>query len=524
MAYTINKTDGSILTTIADGTVDTTTDISLFGKNYAGYGELLNENQVKILENFAGTTANAPTKPVIGQLFYNTTLKQIQVYDGTVFKATSGSIVSASAPTYGSEGDLWYDSANEQVYVYTGSTWTLVGPAATAGAGTTGSIVTTIVDSTGVSRPVVQLTTGDSIVAMVSATQFTPQTTISGYATIQKGLTLGTQISGNKFQGTATDSDALGGVSSANFLRSNENDTATGTITIQNDSSLVLGQDGDITMTQSSGNFTLRNVTSDGNIIFNVNDGGVNSTVLTLTGADASVTVANNLTISGNLTVSGTTTTVNTTNTTIEDPLIVLNKNADSIGDRDVGLIFDRGVNENAGFFYDESADTFVCVNTGEDGTTAGNVSISSYANLRVGTLTGTATAAQYSDLAERYHADMAVEPGDVVKIGGEKEITKTTQSMDTQVFGVVSTDPAYMMNTGAGEDSTHPFVAMSGRVPCKVKGPVSKGDRLVSSDQPGIAQSAGNDSVNIFAVIGRSLEDNNSDSVKYVEIVVGKN
>ncbi len=106
MAYTINKTDGTILATIADGTVDTTTNLSLFGKNYAGYGELLNENQVKLLENFANTTANAPDKPVIGQLFYDTTLNQIQVYDGTVFKASSGSIISATEPTFGAEGDL----------------------------------------------------------------------------------------------------------------------------------------------------------------------------------------------------------------------------------------------------------------------------------------------------------------------------------------------------------------------------------------------------------------------------------
>ena len=79
MAYTINKTDGTVLTTIADGTLDTTLDISLFGKNYAGFGELLNENQVKLLENFANTTSNVPTKAVEGQLFYDTTLKQLQV-------------------------------------------------------------------------------------------------------------------------------------------------------------------------------------------------------------------------------------------------------------------------------------------------------------------------------------------------------------------------------------------------------------------------------------------------------------
>ena len=114
MAFTINKTDGTILGTIQDGTLDQTTNLSLFGKNYAGYGELLNENFVKVLENFANTTANAPDKPITGQLFYDTTVKQIQVYDGSAFKAASGSIVSASEPANGAEGDLWYDASNQQ--------------------------------------------------------------------------------------------------------------------------------------------------------------------------------------------------------------------------------------------------------------------------------------------------------------------------------------------------------------------------------------------------------------------------
>jgi hypothetical protein len=117
----------------------------------------------------------------------------------------------------------------------------------------------------------------------------------------------------------------------------------------------------------------------------------------------------------------------------------------------------------------------------------------------------------------------MPLESGDVVKLGGEKEITKTTQANDGQVFGVVSSQPAYMMNASAGDDSTHPYVALSGRVPCKVKGPVSKGDRLVSSDEAGVAMAA-SDSVDVFAVIGRCLEENSSADIKYIEIVVGKN
>ena len=115
MAYTINKTDGTVLATVADGTLDTTTNIQLIGKNYAGYGEILNENSVKLLENFA--SASSPDKPLTGQLYYDTGLAQVKVYNGTAFKAVNGAIISSTAPTVGAKGDMWYDDVNSQIYV-----------------------------------------------------------------------------------------------------------------------------------------------------------------------------------------------------------------------------------------------------------------------------------------------------------------------------------------------------------------------------------------------------------------------
>ena len=94
MAYTINKTDGTILATVADGTLDTTTNLQLIGKNYAGYGEILNENSVKLLENFANSSA--PDKPITGQLYYDTSLSQVKVYNGSAFKAVNGAIISST--------------------------------------------------------------------------------------------------------------------------------------------------------------------------------------------------------------------------------------------------------------------------------------------------------------------------------------------------------------------------------------------------------------------------------------------
>ena len=317
MAYTINKTDGSILTTVSDGTLDETTNIGLIGQGYSGYGEIQNENFVKLLENFANTTANPPDKPIVGQLFYDSTQQQIQVYDGSAFKAVSGCIVSATEPTTGSTGDLWLETGTSQVYVYTGSAWALVGPERVA---STGAVSATITDSTGVDRLVLQYLVNNTIVAMTSTVEFTPQATIVGFATIKKGFTLSTNISGNKFHGTATDADALAGVAAANYLRSNTSDTLDGTLSITQDASLVLGDDGDITMTQSGANFTVKNVTTDGNILFNINDGGSDTTVLTLNGASSNVTVANTLSataVSSTTVSAATSVTAPTVNTNI---------------------------------------------------------------------------------------------------------------------------------------------------------------------------------------------------------------
>ena len=115
------------------------------------------------------------------------------------------------------------------------------------------------------------------------------------------------------------------------------------------------------------------------------------------------------------------------------------------------------------------------------------------------------------------------MEPGDVVKIGGDKEITKTTEEADSDVFGVISTDPAFKMNSGAGEDSTHPYVALSGRVPCKVQGTVTKGQRLVSSTTPGVAVGV-TDTVSPLSLVGRALESKTTEGLGTIEIVVGKN
>jgi len=121
----------------------------------------------------------------------------------------------------------------------------------------------------------------------------------------------------------------------------------------------------------------------------------------------------------------------------------------------------------------------------------------------------GLATSAFYADLAERYEADVTYETGTVLVIGGDKEVTVTDIYADTRVAGIVSKNPAYMMNSEAGTDKTHPYIALKGRVPCKVVGPVTKGDLLVTSSTPGCAQAWSIPHAPVGAVIGKALNTN---------------
>jgi hypothetical protein len=411
MAYTINLTDGSIFATIADGTINTSSSMTLVGKNYAGYGEFLDENFIHLLESGSNTTA--PGAPLTGQIWWDSSNDILNVYNGSAWKRIGGATSSNSAPS-GSisvSGDLWYDSTNAQLKVYTGAAWLLVGPAFTAGTGTTGAIVDTIVDNTAVSHVVIKFFVEDSVVAIMSKdAAFTPQSAISGFTTVRPGMTMATGVGGQTplFQGTATDSQLLDGIDSTGFLSSTSNDTTTGTLGVLNDSGVTVGVDQDAKLSVSgAGVVTLANQTSGQNLTFSVNVGGVPTTALTIFGAN--------------------------------------------------------------------------------------------------GTVAGNQVNANYADVAERFAADEVYEAGTVVELGGVNEITRVSVDLSDKVFGVISTRAAYLMNSGAGSDETHPPVAMTGRVPVKVVGQINKGDRLVSAGN-GYARAAQPGEATAFNVIGRSL------------------
>ena len=537
MAYTINNTAGTTLVTLSDGTIDTTTtDLALFGKGYAGFGERLNENVVKLLENFANTSA--PTNKQKGQLWYDTLNNQIKVWNGSKFKPVGSSTNASTSPTNANTGDFWFDTNNSQFYVYNGTAWTLIGPTTVAGSGVTQASAQVVADDVGVNKSILKFITNDAVVGIVSAEQFTPGTAISGFATIYKGITLSTAIASNKLTGTATNADALGGVAAANYLRSNANDTTSGSLGILNDSGLTIGAGSDLTVTVSGTDVTFANTSSNGDILFTVNDGGVTKTLMTLDGATGLLNIyeGGDIRIKGNLTVDGTTTTINTTTLTIEDNIIELNRNISTAAAMPnySGLKVNRGsvssaTEQDLYWVWDE---TFA-----DDGTTIhGNaggawtafksgggeeLSAPTLVDIRANIVHATSTSAQYADLAERYSADMQLSVGDVVILGGTQEITLCTKELDDAVFGVVSDKPAYLMNADAGNNDSHPMIALKGRVSVKVAGTGQAGDRIVSAGN-GEARVAGLEECTAFNTLGRLIQDKYSVQTELHECVIG--
>jgi hypothetical protein len=541
MAYKINNTFGTLLVTLADGTIDVaTTDLALFGKGFAGFGERLNENLIKLLENFNNTSA--PANKIQGQLWYDKTNNQLNVYTGSKFKPVGSTANSASAPTNAVQGDLWFDTTNTQLYVYTGTAWTLIGPTTVAGSGVTQVITESPEDNSGVKRSILKLVTNDTVVGVVSNLAFTPSSTetlgaaliAAGFSSVAQGIQISTSVSSAKFRGTATDSDALGGVAAANYLRSDSADTTTGRISIQSDDGIRIGAGTDVTMSLSSDDFTIAQTTQDKDIIFTVNDGGTTKEALRIQGSTGRI---EHLRV-GDLTVDGTNTIVNTNTISVEDNIIELNRNISSNAGmpNHTGLKVNRGETSSATeqdlyWVWDE---TFA-----DDGTTThGNaggawtafkaaantdtaLEAPTLVDIRANIVHATSTSAQYADLAERYASDVTLESGDVVILGGNEEVTKCNKELDNAVFGVVSDSPAFLMNAQVGNNDSHPMIALAGRVFVKVTGTGKAGDRIVSAGN-GYARVASMEECTHFNVLGRLIRDKYTENTALTECVIG--
>jgi hypothetical protein len=230
MAYQVDKFNGTFLTSVEDGTIDSTTDLRFVGKNYAGYGEVQNENFLHLLENFANTTQ--PPKSVLGQIWYDSANKRLKFYNGSQFKVAGGAEVSVTAPSGLAVGEFWWDSTAKQLYTYDGTQYILVGPEASPDLGTSSVVAQVVKDDLNNSHTILKLLAAGNCVAIINNdAAFNLSTTvnpIAGFTSpniIKKGITLsstntaGVSQSDYVYWGTASNALRLGGVLAADYLQ-----------------------------------------------------------------------------------------------------------------------------------------------------------------------------------------------------------------------------------------------------------------------------------------------------------------
>lgn len=406
MAYTIVKSDGTTLTTIADGTINTTsTSLGLPGRNYAGYGQTLDTNFVWLTENFADSTP--PANAITGQLWYNTNANTLYV----------------------SPVD---NPANANV-------WVSLAVSSSNSTSTFGSV----------------------------------------------------QVTGNL---------------TANNITANNN------------------------VTSANGIFTNISVSSTANISSGTANIGTGNIASLFTQSINAGSQSTSMSLTGVLTANG----AGTANSVAGTSMWVTGGNLVVTGSGNVGIRTDYYYYANgaaisfAGSYSNSNVASYLPTYNGAIlATTVTATTLTTGANTTAGTITGNFSLsagsrlnATYADLAERFEADSFYDAGTVVELGGDKEITAVQYELSEEVFGVVSSTAAYLMNSAAGDDNTHPPVAVGGRVPVKVTGKVRKGQRLVSAGN-GIARAAKPGEATAFNIIGRALEHKTTDEIGAVEAFV---
>ena len=555
MSYSIDKYNGTTIAVVEDGTIDSTLDIKLIGKNYAGYGEVQNENFVHLLENFAGSAS--PPRPITGQIWYDISTKKIKFYDASSARwRTAGGAESASGPTGPvglGQGDFWWETNNKQLYVYDGTSYVLVGPQGVAGLGTTQMKSVSVTDNaTGASHAIVQGITNGEVMMIISADQFTLSlaSAIPGFGTIKEGITLVntdnsdgiTDIgSGRIIWGTTSNALKLAGRGIDDFVLVSPGGIEFSSIVSFVDEGWLLGDDNDLavfidptdsitpivkTLNNDTIKFQTYNssapavphkpMTLQGAHILPGNDittdlgsaltkfrnvyagsvygNGANITALNATELTTGTVPTARLSGSYTINIVGSATSASTATTATQAGSLEVGS-----GTYRTAAVDSLGVG---------TANTIACRDL--DG------------NLNAVLFQGTATSALFADLAEKYLADEEYEIGTVVVVGGEAEVTAC--QMGERAFGAVSGSPAYMMNAGL-EGGT--YIALKGRVPVKVLGPVRKGDKLIAAGN-GCAGSAHVILKNMAIRAGSfpdtfaiALENSDDAGIKLVEAII---
>ncbi len=365
MAYKLNKTDGSLLVDLIDGTIDVnSTSLTLVGRNYTGYGEAFNENFIKLLENFSN--ANSPTNPIPGQVWWDTSEARLKVYEGTVFKAVGGPFVQKTQPNMVA-GDLWMDNVNNQLYFFDGTDLSLAGPIYKAPQGETGFRIESVLDTQDRSRTLASLYLGNgtdgttSRAAVISNVEFTPAvgygiTGITG--NIKKGINI-IDKDNFLFEGTADAAKALikadgTKVGADNFVSSTTNNTVTGSLTVSNSAGVTIGPNANQVQSIIGNSFVTANQQLDENYSIRVTSTAAGSQQVDAIFIDSAnkrigifdntpeytLDVTGDIRVTGNLLVEGSSASIDVSTLRVEDKQIELAITSDST------LLTDSGVDD----------------------------------------------------------------------------------------------------------------------------------------------------------------------------------
>ena len=495
MAYQIDRYNGQFLTVVEDGTINTVTDVKFVGKNYAGYGEIQNENFLHLLENFA--RSNPPEKPISGQIWFDSTdgAEKLKFYDGTQWKTTGGAEVSSVQPIGLTTGDFWWDTVNEQLFARGSTGFVLVGPQGTGSGAITQMKSASLLDTAtpATSHDVIQATVNDDVIALISKDEFTIASAdaIPGFDVVRKGFTLintesteaGVSDEGFQYHGTASSAkflvDGTGTFGPGDFLRASSNGQIEftdagwimGTDPVQKLRYFIDGQQAKVVFdkntTTSSINFAVRlanNADIDAaKIVYNgINPGSASSTL------GSSV-----------------------------DPWLEVHAGYfRGIADEAVGLSNPNQSSQNQIMeaTYNDTAETVAARDINGD--------------ITARKFIGIATSAQYADLAEKYTTEDEYTVGTVVAVCAHEEHEMALANVGAIVAGVISENPAYLMNA----DSEGQAVALKGRVPVRVIGPVKKGEPVFVF-QDGITSTDGQGEI-----VGIALETNTDQAEKLIE------
>lgn len=596
MAYQVDRFNGTFLVSVEDGTIDTTTDIRFVGKNYAGYGEVQNENFLHLLENFANTTS--PPKSITGQIWYDTASKKLKFFDGIRYKVAGGAEASPTAPNGLSTGDFWWDTSTKQLYAWTGTEFTLVGPetAPDLGSSTVVSAVVKGTVSTDIGpHTILKVYANDKVIGIYSKSEFLlddTQNPIEDFTVIKKGFTLAKSQTGVSTDdyimwGTAYNSLYLGGIAADQYLKKGDNEFNAEvkfydpgfTVGDGNDLRVRVENGDEVIVENRLGNpitfrITVTDITDERDIAIIRSTGvipGVDN-AYSLGSLESKWSNVYSNTFVGSLTgnVVGDTLGVHTGNLLSSDSTIMVNASTKQIGypganivgtltgsvtgssssatnanklndlDPSIGVpstavatitVRDSSGNITANRFIgiSDRAERIRINNSATDPawdsstlstqyrtamTTQTAYTIAArdeFADLTARIFNGTATSARYADLAEKYLTNKDYDIGTVVTIGGSAEVTACRTG--DRAIGVVSANPAYMMNSEL-EGGT--YIALKGRVPVKINGPVRKGQRLIAGEN-GHAVGAFSGHIDTFAI---ALEDSNGD-VTIIEALV---